>query len=110
MISLERVLRGVLDLSEQTAPEDREGQMTRARALRFGPFQVDPKSGEISENGSKIKLQEQPFQILVALLEHPGEVVSREELRQRLWSGDTFVDFDNSVNIAVRKLRQTLND
>jgi DNA-binding winged helix-turn-helix (wHTH) protein/tetratricopeptide (TPR) repeat protein len=84
--------------------------MTRARALRFGPFQVDPKSGEISENGSRIKLQGQPFEVLVALLEHPGEVVTREELRQRLWSGDTFVDFDNSVNIAVRKLRQTLND
>jgi len=84
--------------------------MTRARLLRFGPFQVDPKSGEISENGSKIKLQEQPFQILVALLEHPGELVTRDELRQRLWSGDTFVDFDNSVNIAVRKLRQSLND
>ena len=78
--------------------------------LRFGPYQVDPQAGELSDNGSKLKLQDQPFQILVALLERPGEVVTREHLRQRLWPADTFVDFDNSVNIAVRKLRQALND
>ena len=85
--------------------------VTRAEdVLRFGPYQVDRQTGEFSDNGRKLKLQDQPFQILVALLERPGEVVTREDLRQKLWPGDTFVDFDNSVNIAVRKLRQALND
>lgn len=82
----------------------------RADVLRFGLYKVNRQTGELSENGSKLKLQDQPFQILVALLERPGEVVTREDLRQKLWPGDTFVDFDNSVNIAVRKLRQALND
>ncbi|MGO4885960.1 MAG: tetratricopeptide repeat protein [Bryobacteraceae bacterium] len=84
--------------------------VTRGDVLRFGPYQVNRETGELSENGSKLKLQDQPFQILVALLERPGEVVTREDLRQKLWPDDTFVDFDNSVNIAVRKLRQALND
>src|ERR1022692_4403712 len=82
----------------------------RAGVLRFGAYQVDRQTGELSDNGRKVKLQVQPFQVLVALLERPGEVVTREDLRQKLWPGDTFVDFDNSVNIAVRKLRQALND
>jgi DNA-binding winged helix-turn-helix (wHTH) protein/tetratricopeptide (TPR) repeat protein len=78
--------------------------------LRFGPYQIDRQTGELSGDGRKLKLQVQPFQVLVALLERPGEVVTREDLRQKLWSGDTFVDFDNSVNIAIRKLRQALDD
>ena len=78
--------------------------------LRFGPYRVNPQTGELRDETRKLKLQDQPFQILVALLERPGEVVTREDLRQRLWPGNTFVDFDNSVNIAVRKLRQALND
>jgi DNA-binding winged helix-turn-helix (wHTH) protein/tetratricopeptide (TPR) repeat protein/TolB-like protein len=78
--------------------------------LRFGPYEVDRQSGELRDSGRKLKLQDQPFQILAALLERPGEVVTREDLRQRLWPGDTFVDFDNSVNIAIRKLRKALND
>lgn len=82
----------------------------RAGVLRFGPYQVDRQTGELSDNGRKLKLQVQPFQVLVALLERPGEVVTREDLRQKLWPGDTFVDFDNSVNIAIRKLRQALDD
>ncbi len=82
----------------------------RVGVLRFGPYQVDRQTGELSGDGRKLKLQVQPFQVLVALLERPGEVVTREDLRQKLWSGDTFVDFDNSVNIAIRKLRQALND
>jgi len=81
-----------------------------ARVLRFGPYQVDRQTGELSGNGRTLKLQVQPFQVLAALLERPGEVVTREDLRQKLWPGDTFVDFDNSVNIAIRKLRQALND
>lgn len=81
-----------------------------ARVFRFGPYQVDRQTGELSGEGRLLKLQVQPFQVLLALLERSGEVVTREELRQKLWPGDTFVDFDNSVNIAVRKLRQALND
>lgn len=82
----------------------------RAGLLRFGPYQIDRQTGELSDNGRKLKLQVQPFQVLVALLERPGEIVTREDLRQKLWADDTFVDFDNSVNIAIRKLRQALND
>jgi DNA-binding winged helix-turn-helix (wHTH) protein/tetratricopeptide (TPR) repeat protein/TolB-like protein len=82
----------------------------RAGVLRFGPYQVDRQTGELSGDGRTLKLQVQPLQVLVALLERPGEVVSREDLRLILWPGDTFVDFDNSMNIAVRKLRQALND
>ncbi len=78
--------------------------------LRFGVFEADLKSGELRKNGAKIKLQEQPFQVLAMLLERPGEVVTREELRQRLWPADTFVDFDHSLNTAINKLREAVND
>ncbi len=78
--------------------------------LRFADFEVNPRSGALRRNGSKIKLQDQPFQILVLLLERRGEVVSREEIRQKLWTADTFVDFDNGLNIAVKKLRIALGD
>jgi DNA-binding winged helix-turn-helix (wHTH) protein len=78
--------------------------------LRFDVYAVDLRAGELFRNGRKIKLQEQPFQILAILLEHPGEVVTREELRERLWSKDTFVDFEHSLNTAIKKLRRALND
>ena len=78
--------------------------------IRFSVFELDLKAGELRQNGSKIRLQEQPFQILVSLLEHPGEVVTREELRSRLWPVDTFVDFDHSLNAAIRRLRDALGD
>jgi DNA-binding winged helix-turn-helix (wHTH) protein len=77
---------------------------------RFENYTLDLRAGELHKSGHKIKLQEQPLLILAMLLEHPGEVVSREELRQRLWPRDTFVDFDHSLNTAIRKLRQALND
>src|SRR5712692_3096795 len=80
------------------------------RTLRFGAFEVDLAAGELRKHGIKIKLQEQPFQILALLLEHAGEVVTREDLRARLWPADTFVDFDNSLNAAISKLRQALRD
>ncbi len=80
------------------------------RLVRFGVFQAELDSGELRKNGLKIKLQDQPFQILAMLLERPGEVVTREELRQKLWPADTFVDFDHSLNAAVKKLRQALGD
>jgi len=78
--------------------------------IRFGIFEVDRRSGELRRNGVRVKLQEQPFQILLTLLEHPGEVVTREELRSRLWAQNTYVDFDHSLNAAVRRLRDALAD
>jgi DNA-binding winged helix-turn-helix (wHTH) protein len=80
------------------------------RILRFGIFEVDLAAGELRKNGSRIRLQEQPFQILVYLLDRAGEVVTREDLRQKLWPADTFVDFDHSLNTAVNKLREALGD
>src|SRR5262245_26554691 len=80
------------------------------RTVRFGVFEVDVSSGELRKNGVKVKLQEQPFRVLVALLQREGEVVTREELRQELWSTDTFVDFDHSLNAAVKRLRDALDD
>src|ERR1700726_425857 len=81
-----------------------------ARSFRFSVFEADLRVGELRKNGVKVKLQDQPFQILAILLENPGELVSREDLRQRLWPSDTFVDFDHSLNSAVKKLRQALSD
>jgi Tol biopolymer transport system component/DNA-binding winged helix-turn-helix (wHTH) protein len=78
--------------------------------LRFGVFQLDVRAGELHKNGVKLKLQEQPFQVLCLLLEDPGEMVSREEIRNRLWPADTFVDFDHSLNAAIKRLRDTLGD
>src|SRR5262245_32973702 len=81
-----------------------------SRTLRFGLFEVDLRAGELRKNGVKIKLQDQPFLILVSLLRQPGEVVTREELRRELWPSDTFVDFDHSLNMAVKRLRDALDD
>ena len=78
--------------------------------LRFDVYELDLRAGELYRNGRKIKLQEQPFQILAMLLEQPGQVVRREELRERLWPADTFVDFDHSLGTATKKLRKALND
>lgn len=81
-----------------------------AHTVRFGTFQLDLRAAELRQNGSKIKLPEQPFQILCELVEHPGEVVTREDLRQRLWQSDTFVDFEHGLNTAVKRLRELLGD
>src|SRR5271166_1198233 len=78
--------------------------------FRFGVFEVDLREGELRKSGLRVKLQEQPFQLLVTLLERPGEMVSREELQRRLWPADTFVDFDHSLNNAIKKLREALGD
>jgi TolB-like protein/DNA-binding winged helix-turn-helix (wHTH) protein/Tfp pilus assembly protein PilF len=80
------------------------------RLLRFGQFELDLRTAEIYKEGKRIKLQEQPCQVLALLIERPGELVSREELRKRLWPNDTFVDFDHGVNIAINKLRDALGD
>ncbi|HEY6988311.1 MAG TPA: winged helix-turn-helix domain-containing protein [Bryobacteraceae bacterium] len=79
-------------------------------AFRFGAFELDRSSGELRKHGVRIKLQEKPFQILLLLLERPGEIVSRQEIRSKLWPEDTFVDFENSISSAVRKLREALSD
>jgi TolB-like protein/DNA-binding winged helix-turn-helix (wHTH) protein/Tfp pilus assembly protein PilF len=78
--------------------------------VRFGAFDVDLRSGELHKDGVKIRLQEQPFRLLALLLEHPGEVVTRDELRKRLWPEDTFVAFDDGLNTAIKKLRDGLGD
>jgi DNA-binding winged helix-turn-helix (wHTH) protein/tetratricopeptide (TPR) repeat protein len=82
----------------------------QTRKTRFGPFEVDLRSGELYKHGIRLKLQDQPFQVLAILLEHSGEVVTRDELRQKLWPADTFVDFDTGLNSAIKKLRDVLSD
>ncbi|PYU01742.1 MAG: hypothetical protein DMG38_02695 [Acidobacteria bacterium] len=78
--------------------------------VRFGSYEVHLRGGELYRAGRKIKLQLQPFHVLAMLLEHPGEVVAREDLQRRLWPADTFVDFDHSLNTAIKKLRLALSD
>lgn len=80
------------------------------RLLRFGLFQLDPSTGELHRNGRRVRLQEQPFTVLTLLLERPAQLITREELRQKLWPADTFVDFDDGLNAAVKKLRFALGD
>src|SRR3954471_18187632 len=80
------------------------------RVVRFGTFEVDVVSREIRKSGLKLKVHEQTFQVLCVLLERPGDIVTREELRQRLWPGDTFVDFDQGINTAIKKLREVLGE
>ena len=82
----------------------------RTRRVRFDAFEVDMRSGEVRKHGIRLKLHRQPFQVLSLLLEHPGDLVTREELRQKLWPGETFVDFDTGLNSAVKKLRDALCD
>jgi TolB-like protein/DNA-binding winged helix-turn-helix (wHTH) protein/Tfp pilus assembly protein PilF len=81
-----------------------------AQSARFGPFKVDFRARQLLKNGRRIRLQDQPLQVLGMLLEHPGEVVTREELRVKLWPADTFVDFDHGLNNAINRLRETLCD
>jgi cholera toxin transcriptional activator len=80
------------------------------RIFRFGVFEVDSASGELRNSGVRLRLQDQPFQVLLLLLERAGEIVTREELRGKLWPADTFVDFDHSLNTIINKLREVLGD
>src|SRR3990167_3716304 len=80
------------------------------RGFRFGVFEVDLRTGELRKDGRKVKLQEQPFQVLAMLLERAGEVVTREEVQKKLWAEDTFVDFEHGLNIAINKIREALGD
>jgi len=77
---------------------------------KFADFVVDPRAGELFRRGKKVNLQHQPMQVLLALLEKPGQIVTRDELRLRIWSADTFVDFEHSLNTAIKKLRLALGD
>jgi DNA-binding winged helix-turn-helix (wHTH) protein/tetratricopeptide (TPR) repeat protein len=77
---------------------------------RFGPFEADTSSGELVKQGKRIRLQEQPFRLLIILIEHAGEVVSKAEIQKRIWDGNTYVDFDSSLRVAVGKLREALGD
>ena len=86
----------------------RAGQ--RQGRLSFGTFEVDRESGELFKRGSPLRLQEKPLQLLFLLLEHPGEIVLREDLQRRLWPNGTYVDFDKGLNTAVKKLRYALGD
>src|SRR5260370_37160878 len=83
--------------------------VSSSRRLSFGPFEADLHSGELRKQGVRVRLQAQPFQLLAMLLERPGELVTREEICQNLWSGDTFVDFDRSLGTAFNKIREVLN-
>lgn len=84
--------------------------MSDRSTIRFGVFELDLETGELRRNGSKVHLQEQPLQILVSLLERPGKVVTRDELRKKLWPSDTFVDFDHGLNAAIKRLRDALGE
>jgi DNA-binding winged helix-turn-helix (wHTH) protein len=84
--------------------------MRTSRVILFGPFAAHLDSGELRRQGHKIRLQAQPFDLLIMLLERPGEVVSRDEIRDKLWPADTFVDFDHSLGTAISKIRAALND
>jgi TolB-like protein/DNA-binding winged helix-turn-helix (wHTH) protein len=87
-----------------------EPSLTTPKVIRFGAFEADVRAGELRKQGLRVKLQDKPFQVLVTLLERPGDVVTRDELREKLWPGDTFVDFDHGINIAINKLREALGD
>jgi len=89
-----------LDLSDHSS----------SRIIRFSTFELNLHTGELRQQGQKVKLQEQPLQVLAALLERPGELVTREELHRRLWPADTFVDFDHSLNAAIKRLRDALGE
>src|SRR3954468_17546756 len=82
----------------------------RASPIRFGTFEVDLASGELRKQGVRVRLQDQPFQALVALIERPGEVLTRDELQKRLWPADTNVDFDRGLNKAIARVREALGD
>src|SRR2546429_5337355 len=85
-------------------------QQSARRVVRFGVFQVDLRAGELFKQGIKIRLQQQPLRVLALLLEHPGEVVTREDLRQAIWPAGTFVESDVGLDAAIHKLRNALGD
>jgi DNA-binding winged helix-turn-helix (wHTH) protein len=101
----------VISMREPDEPTTSERLiLSSGRYIQFGPFQIDQQRQEVTRNGSRLKLQGKVYQVLLTLLEKPGEVVTREELRTRLWPADTHVNYDANVNTTVNKLRQALGD
>jgi DNA-binding winged helix-turn-helix (wHTH) protein len=101
----------VISMREPDEPTTSERLvLSSGRYVQFGPFQIDQQRQEVTRNGSRLKLQGKVYQVLLTLLEKPGEVVTREELRMRLWPADTHVNYDANVNTTVNKLRQALGD
>src|SRR5215472_11427088 len=96
--------RAEVGMAQVTSPS------RNSRSPRFADFVVDVSARELHKNGTRVRLQEQPFQVLALLVQRPGELVTREELRQHVWPADTFVDFDNSLNAAIAKIREALGD
>jgi len=92
------------------AGEDMPESSSKLTRYRFGPFDLDPGEGTLTRHGIRVRLQDLPYRLLVMLVEKSGEVVTREELRQHLWPQNTFVEFDNSLGVAIRKVRESLND
>jgi len=101
----------VISMREPDAPTTSERVLlSSGRYVRFGPFRIDQQRQEVTRDGARLKLQGKVYQVLLTLLEKPGEVVTREELRFRLWPADTHVNYDANVNTTVNKLRQALGD
>src|SRR5450755_1122277 len=94
----------------QSIHHPRRGGLTADSRKRFGVFEFDPQARELTKHGVRLKVQEQPIQILEALLEQAGQIVPREDLQRRLWPDGTFVDFEQSLNKGVNKLREALGD
>src|ERR1700729_167240 len=86
------------------------GLAPKGTRYRFGPFELNTGEESLARNGARVKVQDLPYRLLVMLLERPGEIVTREEVRQRLWPENTFVEFDNSLGVAIRKVRESLGD
>jgi DNA-binding winged helix-turn-helix (wHTH) protein len=102
---------GVVPMQARYDPTGTEsGPLTSGRYIRLGPFQIDQQRQEITKNGEKLRLQGKVYRVLMTLLEKPGQVVTREELRQRLWPAETYVNYDANVNTTVNKLRLALGD
>ncbi len=107
-ISRNEVRTGVLDFPAK--PKGAMGSLRPTSVVRFGTYEVSIQSGEVRKSGMRIRIQQQPMKLLEVLLERPGEVVSREELRGRVWTNESFGDFDQALNIAIAKLRSALDD
>src|SRR5579871_4893416 len=105
---------GMTNVGDETTSKAKGGEMpaiqSAAERVRFDLFELDLRAGELLKEGRKIRLQEQPFRVLLLLMRRAGEVVTRDELRQELWPADTFVDFDHGLNSAVARLRDALRD
>src|SRR5215813_5549576 len=86
------------------------GGRSASELIRFAGFELDKQAGELRKDGTRIRLQEQPLQILRILLDQPGKIITREDLRQKIWPSDTFVDFDHGINNAIKRLREALGD